>query len=166
MRAVARRVDRLQRLVVFAAAARLGSAALLDQAQGEVTSKTCRATLGDSRCTVALSAYTETGTLTAVTSRMVFADSSRAEADDWFVEGVLTFTGGANAGTSHKVRLFSAGQFTLTLPATFNPAIGDTYSVIAGCQRRLEDCRDKFDNVVNFQGEPHLPGIDELTSNA
>lgn len=143
-----------------------GLKALLGQAQGEVTSKTCRATLGDERCTVDLAPYTEIGTLTAVTSRMVFTDSSRAEADDWFVEGVITFTSGANAGTSHKVRLFSAGQFTLTLPTIFNPAIGDTYSVVAGCQRRLEDCRDKFDNVVNFQGEPHLPGIDELTSNA
>lgn len=143
-----------------------GLKALLAQAQGEVTSKTCRATLGDARCTVDLAPYTETGTLTAVTSRMVFADSGRAEADDWFVEGVLTFTSGANAGTSHKVRLFAAGQFTLTLPCVFNPEVGDTYEVIAGCQRRLEDCRDKFDNVVNFQGEPHLPGIDELTSNA
>lgn len=143
-----------------------GLKALLGQAQGEVTSKTCRATLGDARCTVDLAPYTETGALTAVTSRLVFADSARAEADDWFVEGVITFTSGANAGTSHKVRLFAAGQFTLTLPCVFNPEVGDTYSVVAGCQRRLEDCRDKFSNVVNFQGEPHLPGIDELTSNA
>jgi hypothetical protein len=43
--------------------------------------------------------------------------------------------------------------------------IGDTFSAVAGCQKRLaEDCGTKFSNVVNFGGEPHLPGIDALTS--
>ncbi|NTV79657.1 MAG: beta tubulin, partial [Clostridiales bacterium] len=31
-------------------------------------------------------------------------------------------------------------------------AIGDQYSMIPGCRRRLEDCRDKWNNVVNFGG--------------
>ena len=54
--------------------------------------------------------------------------------------------------------------FTLTLPFPFDAAIGDTYSAIAGCRKRLtEDCKTRFANVLNFQGEPHLPGIDLLT---
>ncbi len=29
-----------------------------------------------------------------------------------------------------------------------------------GCDRRLSVCRDRFDNVVNFRGFPHIPGND------
>jgi len=30
----------------------------------------------------------------------------------------------------------------------------------AGCDRRAETCRVKFDNLVNFQGFPDMPGDD------
>jgi hypothetical protein len=44
-------------------------------------------------------------------------------------------------------------------------AIGDTYSVHAGCTKRFtEDCTTKFANALNFQGEPHVPTVDELTA--
>jgi hypothetical protein len=29
-----------------------------------------------------------------------------------------------------------------------------------GCDRQLSTCRDRFDNVVNFRGFPHIPGND------
>jgi hypothetical protein len=29
-----------------------------------------------------------------------------------------------------------------------------------GCDRRLSTCRDRFDNVPNFRGFPHIPGSD------
>ena len=51
------------------------------------------------------------------------------------------------------------------IPFVWDVQIGDTYEVIAGCtKRRSEDCRDKFDNVPNFQGEPDRPGVDQLTA--
>lgn len=138
----------------------------LQQAVGEVSTKTCRARLGDSRCTKDLAAFTFTGTLTAVTTQQVFTDSSRGEAADYFAEGLLTWTGGENDGLTAKVKAFSfGGLFTLSVPAIGTVAIGDTYSVVAGCRKRLaEDCRDKFANAINFQGEPHRPTLDELTA--
>lgn len=138
----------------------------LQQAVGEVSTKTCRARLGDSRCTKNLAAFTFTGTLTAVTTQQVFTDSARAEAADYFAEGLLTWTGGENDGLTAKVKAFGfGGLFTLSVPAIGTVAIGDTYSVVAGCRKRLaEDCRDKFANAINFQGEPHRPTLDELTA--
>ena len=84
----------------------------------------------------------------------------------WFAEGILTFTSGANAGLSQKVKSYDAlGNFVLSLPMYSNLTVGDAFSVVAGCRKRLaEDCFAKFDNVLNFQGEPHLPGIDNLTA--
>jgi len=137
----------------------------LQQPVGNISTKTCRARLGDSLCTVDLAPFTFTGTLTQVTNNQVFRDSSRAEAAAYFAEGILTFTSGDCEGLSQKVKLFATdGTFTLSLPMFSTVAVGDTYSVLTGCQKRLEDCRDKFNNVLNFQREPHRPGVDQLTS--
>jgi uncharacterized phage protein (TIGR02218 family) len=38
--------------------------------------------------------------------------------------------------------------------------VGDTFDITAGCDKRLETCRDRFSNVVNFGGFPHMPGND------
>jgi uncharacterized phage protein (TIGR02218 family) len=144
-----------------------GLSQALQQTQGIVTQKTCRARLGDSRCTKDLAAFTHTGTLTGVSSRFVVTDSARAEAAGYFSEGVLTMTSGPAEGYRQKVKTFSSGAFTLSLPLPFLPAVGNTYSVVAGCRKRLaEDCAAKFDNVLNFQGEPHLPGMDALSKPA
>lgn len=137
----------------------------LQQPIGNVSSKTCRARLGDSLCTVNLATYTVTGALTSVASNQVFTDSSRAEAADYFAEGILTFTSGANLGLSQKVKAHATGGvLTMSLPLFANVLVGDTYSLVAGCRKRLaEDCATKFANVLNFQGEPHLPGLDQMT---
>lgn len=137
----------------------------LQQNVGSVLTKTCRARFADAKCTKSAAAFTVTGTITTVASNKAFADTSRTEAADWFAEGIVTFTSGALAGTQHKVSSFLGGVFTLNLPPFADLAVGMTYSAIAGCRKRLEeDCRDKFNNVLNFQGEPHIPGLDKLTS--
>lgn len=137
----------------------------LQQPIGSVSSKTCRARLGDAACTKDLTAFTFTGTVTSVSSQQVFTASALAQAVDYFAEGVLTWTSGISHGLEVKVKGFAlGGVFTLSLPMLQAITAGDTFSVVAGCQKRLQDCRDKFSNVLNFQGEPHLPGIDQMTS--
>lgn len=133
---------------------------------GQLYSPTCRADLGDGRCRVDLGALTVTGSVTAATSRREFADSARSEADGWFDLGLLRWSSGANAGAGMEVRAYRAGQFSLFLPMPREVAAGDTYSVARGCDRRFQTCRDTFDNVLNFQGEPHVPGLDYLVESA
>lgn len=138
----------------------------LQQPVGIVSTKTCRARLGGPGCTLDLTPFT-TGvlTVTAVASAAQFTAAAATQAADWFGEGVITWLTGANAGTRHKVRAFEAGVFTLVLPTVLPLAVGDTFTAVAGCRGRLlEDCRDKFDNVLNFQGEPHRPTTDDLVT--
>ena len=86
-----------------------------------------------------------------------------AEAD-YFANGILTWLTGVNAGVSAKVKSSTAvSVLTLSLPMLGTVAPGDTATIYAGCQKRLTDCSTKFSNVLNFQAEPHLPGIDEVT---
>lgn len=143
----------------------------LQQPVGSPSTKTCRYRLGSTAmpeglCKVTLASYTVTGTLTGVTSNQVFTDSARAEAADYFGEGILTWTGGLNNGLRAKVKTHATGGvFTLSLPMIYTVQVGDTYSVHAGCRKRFdEDCVSKFSNGLNFGGEPHRPTLDSLTA--
>ena len=35
-------------------------------------------------------------------------------------------------------------------------------ALLAGCDKSLATCRDRFDNLVNFRGEPYVPGLDKM----
>ncbi|WP_341706539.1 DUF2163 domain-containing protein [Halopseudomonas sp.] len=102
--------------------------------------------------------YLVTGTLTAVTDQYQFSDSTRLEADDWFGYGEIQFTTGANAGLKpFQIKVFASGAFTLHEALPYPPQVGDAYQAIPGCRKRLQDCRDKFGNAINFGGQPHVP---------
>jgi uncharacterized phage protein (TIGR02218 family) len=141
-----------------------GLAQKLQQPVGIVSTKTCRARLGDSACTVDLAPFTHNLTVTSVVDQNTFTASAATQAAAYFDEGIVTWLTGDNAASrSQRVRSFAAGQFTLQLPTVLPIQIGDTFQAIAGCRKRLtEDCRDKFDNVLNFQGEPHRPTTDDI----
>jgi uncharacterized phage protein (TIGR02218 family) len=149
----------------------------LQQPIGNVTTRTCRARFADfptpnqnNLCRLTAATYTKTGAVTVVTSRQTFTTNlptlSPVPAEDYFGEGVLTWTSGANEGLRVKVKSYTVGGVVgLMLPLPSNPAVTDAFSIVAGCRKRLtEDCKTKFNNVLNFQGEPHLPGIDALTA--
>lgn len=139
-----------------------GLSASLQQNIGEVYSKTCRAKLGDVRCTVNLVPFTFSGTVTSVSTAYSFGDTSRMQPANYFSFGLLNFTSGANAGLSMEVREYTVGQFILFLPMPYAIAVGDHYSVIAGCDKAFDTCVTRFNNALNFRGEPHVPGTDEI----
>lgn len=139
----------------------------------DVVQADCRYRLGDAKCTIDLSdtdaGWTVIGEITSVTSRYLFADSGRAEADDFFGAGEIRFTTGLNAGLRFHVREYvgASGAFTLSLQTPFNVTIGDEYVAIAGCRKRhVEDCVTKFANGINFGGEPHKARVDFLLRGA
>lgn len=151
----------------------------LQEEVGSVTSMTCRARLGDDKCrfdlnaspprTVGspLQAASVNGTLTAVSSNQTFTDSARTQEADWFGEGEIVFTSGDNVGVHRKIKSFAAGgQFTVAIPLFNDVVVGDSYTAYAGCRKRLVDCIQKFNNVLNFVGEPHRRGIDDITKSA
>jgi uncharacterized phage protein (TIGR02218 family) len=128
--------------------------------------KECDADVGDARCGVDLGPFTVTGTIDAVTNDREFTDAARTEEADWFTAGKITFTSGENsalgaagADLSMEVKKSTAaGLITLHHLMPFTVAVGDTYSMYAGCtKRKTEDCGTKFDNVVNHRGFDLLP---------
>ena len=111
-----------------------------------------------------LAAWHKEGAVTGVTDRRIFEAVSLADADDAFNYGVLLWLTGANAGYEMEVKDWVLATHTITLfeKMPFVVAIGDTFAVTMGCDRRLATCKARFDNVVNMRAEPYLPGTDEV----
>lgn len=141
----------------------------LQQKTGRQFQRTCDAVFGDSRCGINKASYTVAGTITAVLGpRTLRVSGLGALASDWFSRGVLTFTSGSNNGVGYDIKdhsVDSSGNVILELwvPPAFPLTVGWTFNALAGCKQTLDVCRDKFSNIANFQGFPHMPGNDVLT---
>lgn len=156
----------------FAAEVR-GLSARLNEERGRIFAATCDADLGDARCSMDLDnpKFRGEGTIVAVEgSSLARVAGLGSFAADWFSRGKLTFVSGANAGFAVEVKehRVAAGEVRLALwQQTPEPAAnGDLFVVTAGCDKRFETCRTKFDNVVNFRGFPHMPGNDFVVAYA
>lgn len=123
----------------------------------ELCSKTCRATLGDYRCKIDLEQYRVEGTIGTAVNSQKMTDEARTEAAGHFTCGQLTFTSGACKGLSVEVKDYAPGRIDLLLPMPRLVRAGDTYTLTAGCDREVETCSDRFNNVLNFRGEPFVP---------
>jgi uncharacterized phage protein (TIGR02218 family) len=148
-----------------------GLAHYLGQPKGRLYQYTCDADLGDGRCKVPLTSarLRGTGIVTAIQSSRSFTASGLAGyAPGWFARGLATFTGGANSGRSMEVKRhdLSNGQVRVELwqELAAMVSVGDGFQITAGCDKHLSTCRDRFDNVANFRGFPHMPGNDYVTS--
>jgi uncharacterized phage protein (TIGR02218 family) len=154
--------------IAFAAELR-GLADALNAETGRLYTPTCAADLGDARCGLDLDdpLYRGEGTVLVLNGVSAFtADGLSDFADGWFTGGRLTFTSGANEGDAMEVKRHRVvgGAVIIELWQAMAMAVApdDTFVVTAGCDKRFATCRDRFDNVLNFRGFPHIPGNDFL----
>lgn len=94
-----------------------------------------------------------------------FSDSASAQADAYYNEGYVTFTSGNNNQVTREVRAWVGKAFSLHFPMPYPVALGDAYSAVQGDDKHFETCKNTFNNVVHFGGDPYLPGIDKVYSN-
>ena len=80
-----------------------------------------------------------------------------------FDGGKILWTSGANAGRSMDIKAYSPGLIVLQSAMPYPIAVGDTYTAVPGCGKRIiEDCAGRYNNALRFRGEPYRPGIDQL----
>lgn len=142
-----------------------GLSTLINRSTAEATTPCCRARLGDARCQVPMALRTISTTISTVTSRREFSVVA-VSAVAYLQYGICKFTSGLNAGRSMEIKAQQTGTgIELYLPMPYTVAVDDAVELSAGCDLLLATCHDKFDNVVNFRGEPFLPGADAMTEN-
>lgn len=141
----------------------LGLASTLQNNICEMYSETCRAELGDARCKVALAGYTRIGTVFAASvatpRQRCTLDVDSAFALSEMIGGSLTWTGGDNTGLVIEIAAVNeaTGELTLLVPMPADIAIGDSFSVVRGCDKTFGTCVNVFSNPLNFRGEPWVP---------
>ena len=142
---------------------------LLGQAVGRTFQAQCDAALGDARCGVDLehAAFKGSGTVAQVMrSRVMLAEGLAAFAPGWFTHGWLEWVTGANANRRAEIALHEMAEGLAILTLLEEPvrplAEGDSFTIRAGCDKRIATCAAKFANAVNFRGFPTIPGQDSV----
>lgn len=142
-------------------------AARLDLPQGRIYTKSCDAELGDRRCKVVLDdpAFSATDTVVAVQGdSQITCAGLAAFAPGWFSHGKIRFTTGILAGQDFAIAEHGVEtgivQLSFWQPVAPMPQPGDGFILTAGCDKRHATCREKFANLINFQGFPFMPGSD------
>jgi uncharacterized phage protein (TIGR02218 family) len=141
----------------------------------EVYTPDCRADLGDARCTVDLSLYTDLGVVATVvgdskrrrfTATLTPQVAGIARTAGFFLGGKLVWTSGGNRTRVGEVRNWDSetNDFMLYLPVGSEILVGDTFTVSAGCDKQKSTCKDVFNNILNMRAEPFVPGLDTLAA--
>lgn len=131
----------------------------------------CQNILYDANCRVSSGPFTKATTVARVDGRDVHLNTIAEFGDEtWALGGEIVHTatgerqtvmqedGIAFDGTTHFVMQVGIPEMKT----------GDTVTVSAGCRHDIVTCRVKFNNVVNYVGQPNLPtgNIFTITQNS
>lgn len=139
----------------------------LNRPLGRIYQKPCTAVLGDGACRFSLNkaGYHAERSVVAVAEGRAFTLGGMSGFNHgWFTRGRLTVLTGKAKGLWGMIKTdFRSGdarRIELWEPIRANVQNGDRIRLDAGCDKRMESCRSKFNNLLNFQGFPDLPGED------
>ncbi len=127
------------------------------------TSPTCRAIFCGPGCGLSAARFTRLAVVAEfdVTRGAVRLVGITAGAD--YANGSLHWLDGPLAGLEAGLQDDGEGWLALDRPLDIAPLTGTRVRLREGCDRRLATCSARFANALNFQGEPFLPGNDQLT---
>lgn len=143
-----------------------GLAERMNVPTGRVFQRNCQAVLGDRACGFDLetTGYGTEALVSTTDGRMFTFDGLVAFEPRWFERGRLQVLTGTAAGLSGAVKLDRVEEGVRKVELWDNLRLpiapGDSVRLTAGCDKRMETCRLKFVNLVNFQGFPDIPGDD------
>lgn len=151
---------------VFRAELRSGQHAL-NRISGRIYGALCDAELGDARCGVDIDTPEFSAAATVLGARHRFrmaVEGIESFESGWFAHGVAAFASGRREGLRDRVltheRLGGTDVLGFGVPVGDWVANGDAVTLTVGCDRRFATCRDRFGNMLNFRGFPHIPGND------
>ncbi len=148
-----------------------GLSEAMNRPVGRVYQRGCHAVLGDERCGADLTGDGRRIEVEpqSVSSNRVFTFSGLDQyADRWFTHGRLQVVSGAAQGLTALIkndrRAEGLRHIELWEELRAEVVAGDRVLLEVGCDKQRDTCRDKFANLLNFRGFPHIPGEDWLVS--
>lgn len=148
----------------------LGLTAQLDHEVAPVTSPNCRARFGDHHCKLNQQRFTYEIQVNAIEGNMIFVDDNLPGNVGDFAFGELRWMSGPAAGISTFILDSHIDSLSLSdIPSNIanlsdeEQPLNLSAAIIMGCDKSIMTCSNRFQNSVNFRGEPYLPGNDLLT---
>lgn len=103
--------------------------------------------------------------VSVIRSRYEFTTTGiNQQTDQFYRDGTIVWTSGNNIGRVFPIADYRASDYKLTLltPTPFDIQVGDRGIIMVGCDGLIGTCRDKFNNVANFGGDPYAPSAQQL----
>lgn len=116
----------------------------------------CGYSLYDTGCGVARASFAAYSAVASGSTRQVL-NCALANAAGYFDIGELVFTSGQNLGVTRTVKTYTPGVVSLAYPLPKAVAVGDTFTIYPGCDKRLTTCDTKFGNTSRFRATPFVP---------
>lgn len=134
---------------------------LLEQDLVPRTSPTCRAEFCGRGCGLSPVRFTTVQLLAGIDyeNNRVCVRNIAGEA---YVDGRVRFMAGPQTGISLGIIDFEDDWLVLDRPLVKGTLTGTRVELREGCDHTIATCGDRFDNAINFRGEPFLPGNDLL----
>lgn len=128
----------------------------------ELYQPTCRAEFCDARCGLVEDDFAESIEIDTVASIMAFTlvDAPTLVDTTGYNLGYITWLTGANTGIKSDIQSVIGQGVRLLIRPPFQIVAGDTGRMVQGCDKTLAACVGRFSNIVNYRGEPFLPGAD------
>jgi len=149
-----------------------GLAYRLTQTGGELLSRDCRVDFGSPRCApsgvldggTTIDSLMQSGTVATTDGYKTLTFTGLTDTGKPFAGGLLTWLTGNNANLSIEVATIDFGTSTIALYLkSFLPIqVGDTFKIQPACDKSISTCANVWNNAVNFQAEPNVPGDDAL----
>lgn len=117
----------------------------------------CRTDLFSSLCQLDKTDFDVSTTVARVVDAFTFTVTGPlAQADGYFNQGVAVTADGVAIEIAKWVQ--STQAITTYLPKSRVLSVGLGLTLYPGCDKTIATCKAKFNNTINFQGEPHFNG--------
>ena len=117
----------------------------------------CRTDLFSSLCQLDKTDFDVSTTVARVVDAFTFTVTGPlAQADGYFNQGVAVTADGVAIEVAKWVQ--STQAITTYLPKSRVLSVGLGLTLYPGCDKTIATCKAKFNNTINFQGEPHFNG--------
>jgi len=92
---------------------------------------------------------------------LVVVNGTPEEDTTYYELGELHITSGANNGQRRKILSNTASTITVMWAFPYAIVAGVAYAIYPGCDLTGAVCRDRFDNIDNFNGYVYVPKVEE-----
>lgn len=118
-------------------------------------SRSCTHALYSNKCGVNNTAYKLTGQVIGLSSNVVSVNLAGSHDDNYYSGGYVQWD---YQGRKEKKMILSQIGTSLTLGGFPVGLVGgDTVEIFPGCNHTMAACNDKFNNVLNYGGQPFIP---------